>query len=129
MIVVDTSVWIALFRDQKTPEVAKFDAIEKTSDIIMGDIVLLEILQGEPSDRHAARLLKRLSIFNTVSMLSAELAVQAAMNFRLLRSKGFTVRKTPDLIIGTYCLEQDYALLHADRDFWPMADHLGLRLA
>lgn len=63
----------------------------------------------------------RMTKFQVVSMLSPALAIKAAQNYRYLRQRGITIRKTTDLIIGTYCIEHDYALLHSDRDFIPMA--------
>lgn len=129
MIAVDSSVWIALIHDRDTPEVIRLRAISNPAHIIVGDIVLLEVLRGARSDRHAASLQKELAAFVHATMLSPEIAVKAAANFRLLRSKGITIRKTADLIIGTYCIENGHSLLHADRDFDPMAEHLGLRIA
>ena len=129
MILVDSSVWIASFRGVLTRETARLKAITDPAEIILGDIVLLEILQGAVSDSNAANLQKRLAMFGVVALLSPEIAVKAAANFRMLRSKGTTIRKTPDLIIGTYCMEHGHSLLHADRDFDPMAEHLGLRIA
>jgi predicted nucleic acid-binding protein len=69
-----------------------------------------------------------LNDFNVVWMLDLEIAVQAAHNYRALRSKGITIRKTVDLIIGTYCIEHRHTLLHAARDFEPMRMHLGLQV-
>ncbi len=129
MIVVDSSVWIAVIRGIATPQSMRLRAMANMADILLGDIVLLELLQGAQNEGHAANLQKRLSAFNVVSMLSPEIAVKAAENFRRLRSKGITVRKSADLIIGTYCMEHGHSLLHADRDFNPMAEHLGLRIA
>ena len=129
MILVDSSVWIASFRGVLTRETARLKAITDPAEIILGDIVLLEILQGAVSDSNAANLQKRLAMFGVVALLSPEIAIKAAANFRMLRSKGTTIRKTPDLIIGTYCMEHGHSLLHADRDFDPMAEHLGLRIA
>ena len=103
--------------------------ISDLTDVIIGDIILLEILQGERNDDRAAAIHDRLKRFGFVSMLTPELAVKSAANYRKLRSVGKTVRKTPDLIIGTYCIEHGYKLLQNDRDFPPMADHLGLQLA
>ncbi len=77
----------------------------------------------------AAIIHSRLSRFGFAFMLTPELAVKAAANYRKLRSLGKMVRKTADLIIGSYCIEQGHRLLHNDLDFQPMADHLGLRLA
>ncbi|MCO5150469.1 MULTISPECIES: type II toxin-antitoxin system VapC family toxin [unclassified Shinella] len=129
MIVVDSSVWIAAFRGIVTPQSMRLKTISRARDILLGDIVLLEILQGAQSDGNAANLQKRLAPFQVVPMLSPDIAIKAAANFCLLRSKGITIRKTADLIIGTYCMEHGHSLLHADRDFNPMAEHLGLRIA
>lgn len=127
MIVVDTSVWIDWFQNKSTPQVATLNDIRDLTDVIIGDIILFEILQGERNDKLAAAIHDRLKRFGFVSMLTPELAVKAAANYRKLRSIGKTVRKTADLIIGTYCIEHGHKLLHNDRDFQPMADHLGLQ--
>ena len=66
--------------------------------------------------------------FEIVPMLGEALAVQVARNYRALRAVGGAVRKTPDLIIGTYCIEHGHPLLHADRDLEPMREHLGLQV-
>ncbi|WP_421592062.1 type II toxin-antitoxin system VapC family toxin [Shinella sp. M27] len=129
MIVVDSSVWIAALRGIDTPQSMQLKTIPKARNILLGDIVLLEILQGAQNDGNAANLQKRLAPFQVVPMLSPEIAIKAAENFRRLRAKGITIRKTADLIIGTYCMEHGHSLLHADRDFDPMAEHLGLRIA
>lgn len=129
MIVVDSSVWIAALRGIDTPQSLRLKTIPKARSILLGDIVLLEILQGAQNDGNAANLQKRLAPFQVVPMLSPEIAIKAAENFRRLRAKGITIRKTADLIIGTYCMEHGHSLLHADRDFDPMAEHLGLRIA
>lgn len=129
MIVVDSSVWIAVLRGIATPQSTRLKTVPRASDILLGDIVLLELLQGARNDEHAAGIQKRLATFEVVPMLSPPIAEKAAGNFRRLRSKGITIRKTVDLIIGTYCIEHGHSLLHADRDFDPMAEHLGLRIA
>ena len=67
-----------------------------------------------------------LRTFAILPMLDANLAVRAAQNYRLLRGRGITIRKTADIIIGTFCLDHGLPLLHDDRDFDPMAQHLGL---
>lgn len=94
----------------------------------MGDIVLMEVLRGARDEPHAARLGRELRNFEIVPMLGAALAVQVARNYRALRAAGFSVRKMPDLIIATYCIEHGHTLLHDDRDFEPMRVHLGLRV-
>lgn len=128
MIVVDSSVWIANLRDHDSRAVRALRSIEDPDEILVGDLVLLEVVQDARSEAHAARLETDLRQFRVERMLDEELAVLAARQFRTLRDKGVTIRKTIDLIIGTFCLARGYSLLHDDRDFDPMAAELGLRV-
>ncbi|HEX8666652.1 MAG TPA: PIN domain nuclease [Beijerinckiaceae bacterium] len=128
MIVVDSSVWIANLRREQTEPVRKLRSIERPSQIIVGDLILLEVLRGARDEAHAARIERNLRQFTVASMLDDRLAVRAAANYRELRRRGLTVRKTIDVIIGTFCLEYGHALLHDDRDFDPFVKHLGLRV-
>ncbi len=129
MIIVDTSVWISLIRHTDDELTAKLRSYIPRGLIQTGDIILLELLQGARREGHARQLLANLSAFPCVAMSSPSLAIKAASNYRKLRENGITIRKTTDLIIGTYCIEHGHSLLHADRDFEPMADHLGLKIA
>ena len=126
MIVVDSSVWIAWLRNLNTPETSKLSAL-RPREVIIGDIILLEVLRGARDDRHASQIETELRSFRWETTLSPEIAVRSAANYRLLRSIRVTVRKSADLIIGTFCIEHNNDLLHADRDFIPMQKHLGLR--
>jgi predicted nucleic acid-binding protein len=128
MLVVDSSVWIANLRGLDTPAVHKLMQAGLTSDLLVGDIVLLEVLQSAVDAQHALRIERMLRAFDVVPMLDPDIAVKAAANYRRLRSLGITIRKTPDLIIGTYCIEHGHALLHDDHDFEPMRVHLGLQV-
>ncbi len=101
---------------------------EMDDQILIGDLILLEVLQGARDEAHAARIELGLRRFPIVPMLNDDLAVRAARNDRLLRSRGVTVRKTVDVIIGTFCLMGGHALLHEDRDFEPMVTWMGLRV-
>ena len=131
MIVVDSSVWIGNLRGTGSDSVRKLRAYAETEDdqILVGDLVLLEVLQGARDEAYAARIERNLRRYSVVSMLSDRLAVRAAYNYRSLRGRGITVRKTVDMIIGTFCIEEGHRLLHDDRDFNPMAQHLGLQVA
>ncbi len=129
MILADSSVWIAHFRGQATQSVAKLDSLIGTPELLLGDLVLLELLQGARDDRHAFAIETRLRHFSLVRMLDPVIARSGARNYRRLRGLGVTVRKTTDLIIATFCIEHGHALLHADRDFGPFAEHLGLMTA
>jgi predicted nucleic acid-binding protein len=126
MIVVDSSVWIANLRNLDSAAVQKLRSLSNPREIIVGDIVLLEVLQGARDERHAAIIEQSLRQFEIQSMLGEIIAVQAAQNYRRLREQGVTVRKAADLIIGTFCIEGGHLLLHEDRDFDAMAEWLGL---
>lgn len=129
MIVVDSSVWIDWFRDEDVPAVRFLDsAIEDTDAIIIGDLVLVGILQGARHDLHAAKMERFLRRFRYVALCDPNLTIKAASNFRRLRSLGVTIRKTPGLIIATYCIENDHERLQSDRDFKPFQRYLGLKL-
>ena len=128
MIAVDSSTWIGHFRRGESNSVRVLRSLFGETELLVGDIVLLEILQGARDEAHAVRIARELNAFNIVRMLDEEIAVQAAHNYRALRGKGVTIRKTVDLIIGTFCIEHGHTLLHDDRDFEPMRMHLGLQV-
>jgi predicted nucleic acid-binding protein len=126
MIIVDSSVWIDYFNGSDIPEVAKLDLLLGQELLGVGDLILTEVLQGFRQDKEyqtAKRLLTSLTVFE---MLGTEMAVKSAENFRDLRKKGITVRKTIDVMIATFCIENGHSLLFADRDFDPFVEHLGL---
>lgn len=129
MILVDSSVWIARIQGRATPATQKFAAFMEQQPFLIGDLILLEVLQGARSEAHAALLERALLQYRIVSLLDSALAAIAARNYRRLRARGVTIRKTNDIIIGTYCIEHGHTLLHDDRDFEPMQQHLGLRVA
>lgn len=96
--------------------------------MVIGDIVLLEVLRGVPGEAQARRLEQQLAAFRQAPMLSPSLASQAAAHYRRLRDRGITPRSIADLIIASWCIAHAVPLLQGDRDFAPMADHLGLQL-
>jgi predicted nucleic acid-binding protein len=128
VILVDTSVWIDHLNDNRTDEVETLRRLVGFAPLLIGDLILCEILQGLRSGREAAIVEQALRRFDIVSLVTPSLAVQAAANYRFLRAKGITIRKTIDLLIATFCIENNHALLHADRDFDPIRDHLGLQV-
>lgn len=130
MIVVDSSAWIANLRGSDSASAFKLRTLAQNDEdqILVGDLILLEVLQGARDDAHAIRIERDLRQYPIVAMLDERIAVHAAYNYRRLRSHGITVRKTIDMIIGTFCMEGDHLLLHEDRHFDPMARHLGLRV-
>lgn len=129
MIVVDTSVLIAVVRDDKSRAVRVLLEQLRPADVIIGDIVLLELLRGARDDAHAERLRGKFADFRIARLLDETLAAKAARHYRALRAIGITMSKTTDLIIATFCIEHGHLLLQQDRDFEAMARHAGLRLA
>ena len=127
MIFVDSSVWIDYFRGVATKETELLDELLGVEPIVIGDLVLAEVLQGFKSDRDFNQAKKLLTSLVMVDVLGHEIAIQAARNFRSLRERGITVRKTVDTIIATYCIENDLALLHSDRDFDAFVEYMNLR--
>jgi len=127
MIVADSSVWIDYFNGTSTRETEALHDLLGQELVVVGDLILTEVLQGFKSERDfktANRLLDTL-IFR--EMLGRRLAVRSAQNYRKLRRKGVTVRKTIDVIIATFCIENRLPLLHSDKDFEPIAKHLKLK--
>jgi len=127
LLLVDSTVWIDYFNGVRSPETDYLDAILGEQIVLVGDIILGEVLQGFRSDRDFERARAALDRFPQVSLIDPELAVESARNFRTLRGKGVTVRKTIDCSIATYCIQTQTPLLHADRDYAPFEAHLGLK--
>ncbi|MGE5238432.1 MAG: PIN domain nuclease [Chloroflexota bacterium] len=126
MILVDSSVWIDFFNGKKTPQTDWLDSALGTTPVIMGDLILTEVLQGFQDNREFNIAKNLLLGMPFMAMVGTEIAVQSAQNYRSLRKRGVTVKKTIDLIIGTFCIHYHLPLLHDDRDFEPMAKFLGL---
>ena len=129
MILVDSSVWIDYFRSADTAQVGLLDSLFGRSPVAVGDLIAAEVLQGV-RDQRQFRLVKRVfESFEHIDLAGYDLAVKASENYRRLRARGITIRKTIDTLIATRCIEDGLTLLHADRDFFPFVQHLGLRVA
>ena len=128
MILVDSSVWIDYFNGRKTWQTDLLENLFSNVPIIIGDLILTEILQGFRSDNDYKTAKSFLSGLPFRQMGGYQVAAQSAQNYRTLRKKGVTVRKTIDVIIGTYCILEDLPLLHDDRDFEPMVSNLALKI-
>lgn len=126
MIVVDSGIWIDFFNGVASPQTDTLDQALGQEEIAVGDIILSEVLQGFRSERqfHIARDL--MSSFTLVEMLGIEGAMRSAENYRFLRKKGITVRKTIDTFIATWCINNHCPLLFQDKDYEPFVEHLGL---
>jgi predicted nucleic acid-binding protein len=129
VILVDSSVWVDYFRGVDTAEADRLDTFLGVEQVITGDLILTEVLQGFVSEREFNQGRKLLASLPTIPLVGEEIAVQAARNFRKLRTLGITIRKTIDTLIATSCIEKEISLLYSDRDFDPFVQHLGLRNA
>ena len=129
MILVDSSVWIDYFRGRRTREAAQLDGLLGVEPVAIGDLMLAEVLQGFVAEADFRRALKLFEPVPVVEIGGRAVAVQAARNFRALRARGVTVRKTIDTLIATRCIHDGLPLLFSDRDFVPFVEHLGLRPA
>ncbi len=129
MILIDSSVWIDNFNGKMTAEVSFLHNSLGRSSLLVGDIVMTEVLQGFRHDNEFNLALRLLNSLPIVEVVNQEIGLKAAQNFRFLRARGITVRKTIDTLIATCCIENDYALLYSDRDFDPFVEHLGMKSA
>ena len=128
MLVVDTSVWVDYFNGAETPQTDYLHISLNTTPILIGDLILAEVLQGFRHDPDFEKVRRALGKFIQESMVTPELAVQSARNYRFLRQKGVTVRKTIDSLIATFCIENNHQLLHNDGDFDGYEKYLGLQV-
>ena len=128
MILVDSSVWIDYFKGAITAQTGKLDSLLGQEPLAICDLILTEVLEGLFGERDFNQAMKLPTSLMVVELGGQEIAIQAAKNFRALRKRGVTVRKTIDTVIATRCIEDGYDLLHNDRDFDAFARHLGLRV-
>lgn len=127
MLLVDSSVWVDYFNGQSTRETDHLDRLLGIEPVAIGDLILVEVLQGFRDDRSYDAAKELLSTLTAYDLLGADRSIAVAENCRKLRKKGVTVRKTTDAIIATFCIEKRFPLLFSDRDFHPFVKHLGLQ--
>ena len=127
MTIVDTTVWIDYFGDRVNPETEWLHRALAWQAVALTDLILCEVLQGVRDDLQFQQFrfeLSRLRVFRG----SPHLAVASAQNYRTLRARGITIRKTIDCLIATFCMEGNHSLLHSDRDFDHFERQLGLHV-
>lgn len=127
MVLVDSSVWINYFNGSSTWQTEILDQMLLQIPLFTGDLILTEVLQGFRKDKEYNSAKEVMAILACKQMGGDEIAIKSAENYRRLRKKGITVRKTIDVIIGTFCINNNIPLLHDDKDFEPMVKYLGLK--
>jgi hypothetical protein len=128
MVIIDTTVWIDYLRGIETPETRWLDGQLNQQRLGLTDLILCEVLQGIRNQGEFARVRAELLRFQVFQTGGSSLAVAAAQNYRDLRSRGYTVRKTIDCLIATFCLQAKHELLHRDHDFDCFEEVLGLQV-
>lgn len=126
MIMIDSSVWIDYFNGVVCAETDKLDALLGIEPLAVGDVILVEVLQGFQSDADYKMVKDLMSSLTVLEMLGEASAIKCAENYRVLRKRGITIRKTIDVFIATYCIENKCPLLFQDKDFLPFVEHLDL---
>lgn len=130
LIVVDSGVWIDWLADRDTLQTRTLRRFLTEDRLIaIGDLMLMEVLQGTRDDRKFRYVAARLSLFEPLMVVDTTIAVEAAKHYRTLRALGITIRKSIDTLIATRCVHDNLPLLYADRDFDPFVTYLGLRSA
>ena len=129
MILVDTSVWIDYFNGKDSLHTDSLDAALTEGIVAIGDLILLEVLQGFKTDKDFKRAKTTLGTLEQYEMFGRQAALTCADNYRALRRKGITIRGTADVIIATFCIDHQLPLLFSDRDFLPFIEQLGLASA
>jgi predicted nucleic acid-binding protein len=128
LVVIDTTVWIDYFADVTNDQTNWLEHELDRQRLGLTDPSLYEVLLGIREDASFDRVHRILSTFEVFESGGTHLAIAAARNYRLLRERGHTIRKTIDCLIATFCLEGDHSLLHRDRDYDAFEKHLGLRV-
>jgi len=129
MILVDSSVWIDFFNGAVNDETDKLNEIFGLEEVVIGDLILTEVLQGFKNDKDYKIAKDVLTSLTIHELIGKKIAIKSADNFRKLRKKGITIRKTADVIIATYCIENKIPLLFTDKDFIPFVKNLRLKSA
>jgi predicted nucleic acid-binding protein len=128
MVIVDTTVWVDYLRGTDTPHTAWLDREIERRRLGLTDLILCEVLQGVSDERSALATRREMLKFEVFTTGGVELATSAALNYRTLRARGFTIRRTLDCLIATFCLGNQHSLLHNDRDFDPFEHELELQV-
>jgi len=130
MILVDSSVWIDFFNGRPTEATDRLAALlgDGAAPLLMADLVLFEVLRGFRHEQDFLAARRTLAALPVVTVGGEQQALRAGEHYRALRALGCTVRSPIDVLLASYCIEHDHALLHSDRDFDALESLRGLRV-
>ena len=127
MILPDTSAWVEhLRRSGSTVHHTLRHAIDSGADVVVTEPVLMEVLAGARSPRHAAELRSALLVFPLASVAGLDDYEEAAAIQRSCRAAGEPVGNTIDCLIAAVAIRVGASILHKDRDFDAIARHTEL---
>ena len=126
MVIIDTTVWIDYLHGITDPETDWVHAELDRRRLGLTDVILCEVLEGVRNESVAKDVERQLLKLEVLETGGIDLAKDAAQNYRMLRARGHTVRKTIDCLIATFCIREQHSLLHRDRDFDPFERFLAL---
>ncbi|MCW5636332.1 MAG: PIN domain nuclease [Rubrivivax sp.] len=127
MILVDSGVWIEYFRGKASIQTAILEGLLDSHELAIGDLIFTEVLQGCKFDKEFNEVRRLLGRLELIVLGGEDIMVEAAKNYRRLRTLGITVRGTIDVVVATRCILGGHQLLHNNRDFDAFERHLGLR--
>ncbi len=127
MVLIDTSAWIEFLNDGRQDVAHRVEDALESEIVAIGDLIYCEVMQGLHGQKKRVEVSDLLRSLPRFDLCGFEIAEKASANHRHLRSRGITIRKTIDVIIGTFCIENDLILIHNDIDFTRMASALGLK--
>ena len=116
MFLIDTSVWISIFRDRTGSARASLQALIGDEMIYLSRFTQMELLQGSQDDREWTLLHTYLQDQDYLEHTD-EIWVNAARIYYDLRRQGLTVRSTIDCCIAQLAIAYQLTLVHNDRDF------------
>jgi predicted nucleic acid-binding protein len=116
MFLIDTSVWISVFRDKTGAVRRSLEAIINKESIFLSRFTQMELLQGCRDDREWTLLETYLQDQDYIET-TADTWVAAARIYYDLQRQGLTVRSSIDCCIAQLAIENQLILIHNDRDF------------
>jgi predicted nucleic acid-binding protein len=120
MLLIDTSLWVPVYRDPSGAVAQLVQGAIGSEEFVFCQLIRAELLQGCRDEREWARTLEYLDDQSYLEMSLGGWTEAARIYFEL-RQTGFTVRSTLDCCVAVVALEHDLTLLHNDRDYETIA--------
>lgn len=126
MLLIDTSVWISVFRSRGDQVRQQLETLIANREILLTRFTQLELLQGSLNEQEWTVLSTYLEVEDYVELRPSSWQAAARIYYDL-RRQGLTVRSPIDCCIAQAALENDLLLIHNDRDFETIAQVRSLQ--